>query len=224
MKLPEHTWGLPSERNSANWSNAQFYPLRQKDANFINCSNAWVEQRQFVDYAVEALGNHSLATDVMNRLKKLVVAGPPDLSGYSVMNNLQNKIENCNGLDLQFDGNYGNIISFVDKNNREWASMESPFGIFEYVSYDETDFSYMCDIYTTGCYSKKGSQPFDIRNKWQTKMDKLYIKNISNTCSVVSHLTFPETAYTQIGAPYEAFVNITVNSTGLKFRQYLYFL
>ena len=30
MKLPEHTWGLPSEQNNVNWSNAQFYPLREK--------------------------------------------------------------------------------------------------------------------------------------------------------------------------------------------------
>ena len=31
----------------------------------------------------------------------------------------------------------------------------------------------MCDIYTTGCYNKKGSQPYDIRMNWQPKMDEL---------------------------------------------------
>ena len=169
-----------------------------------------MEQRQFVDYAIDALGTHPLANDIKDRLKELVVAGPPDLSGYEILNDLESRITNCNGLDLQFDGNYGNIISFVDMNNREWASKESPFGIFEYVSYDETDFNYMCDIYTTGCYNKKGSQPYDIRNKWQTKMDKLYVMNgTKSVCSVVTHLTFPETTYTQIGAPIDAYLNIT---------------
>ena len=60
-----------------------------------------------------------------------------------------------------------NLISFVDKNNRDWASIESPFAIFEYISYDETDFNYMCHIYTTGCYDKKG---YDIiQNETTTK-------------------------------------------------------
>merc|ERR1712228_982738 len=165
------------------------------------------------DYAINALGDHQLADDIMNRLQNLVVPSSPDLSGYSKINALDAHID-CGRLKIQFDGNYGSIISFVDLNNREWANRESPIGIFEYVSYDESDFKYMCDVYSTGCYNKDGSQSASIRNKWQSKMKALYVMNNSAMCSVVSHVTFPDTAVSQIGAPQNTFVNISVNATG----------
>eukprot|EP01083_Nonionella_stella_P031943 87397_1 len=214
MKLPEHTWGLPSELDPVHWSNDQFHALRKTQSSFVNCSNAWVEQRQFADYAIKALGDHALAKDIMNRLRDLVVQSAPDLSAYIAVSGLGNKIRNCNGIDVQFDGNYGSIVSFVGTDGREWASVESPLGIFEYVSYDETDYNYMCTVYGTGCYKKRGSQNYTIRNKWQTKMDKLYILNTTGSCSVVTHLVFPTAAHTQIGAPSDAYLNLTVNATG----------
>ena len=35
VKLPEHTWGLPSENDQGHWSNPAFYPLRKSMKFFI---------------------------------------------------------------------------------------------------------------------------------------------------------------------------------------------
>jgi hypothetical protein len=44
VKIPEHTWGLPSVYDTMHWSNSAFNSVRQSKT-FVNAVQAWVEQR-----------------------------------------------------------------------------------------------------------------------------------------------------------------------------------
>jgi len=74
IKIPEHTWGLPGVYDNGNWSNAQFNAART-GVNYYNCTLAWLEQRSYLEYALEALGDHPLAADIANRLSALKPLG-----------------------------------------------------------------------------------------------------------------------------------------------------
>ena len=137
--MPEHTWGLPDAQDNTNWSNKQFHPLRTKNSNFINCSNAWYEQRQFADYALNALENHSLANDIRSRLSDLVVSNYPDFTSYNKLSDLTQSLE-CGNFKIAFDGINGNIVTFIFNNTISYATADSPLAQLIYTSYDETDF------------------------------------------------------------------------------------
>lgn len=217
LKMPEHTWGLPSAQDNVHWSNAQFHPLRTVNSNFIQCANAWYEQRQFADYALTALQDHPLASSIRERLPDLVVNDLPDLSKYNeyTSENDMSQTFTCGNFEIAFDGITGNIVTFIRNNNGtkyEYASVDSPLGQIIYTSFDETDFDYMMQWYGGNAgYSKSGSQNATIRQHWYPTMLAVYSRN-DTSCSLVTHLSFADSkAHTLIGAPSDIFVNLTLD-------------
>lgn len=59
IKLPEHTWGLPGVNDNKNWKNIQFEKVKNSK-DFVMQTDSWIEQRKFIDYSIDALGNHPL--------------------------------------------------------------------------------------------------------------------------------------------------------------------
>ena len=49
------------------------------DSNFVNCSHAWEEQRQFTYMAIQALGNHSVVADIQAEMQN-IAPQPPHLN------------------------------------------------------------------------------------------------------------------------------------------------
>ena len=66
MKIPEHTWGVPSLYDNTSYTNPSFYALRSTPApnNFTNAEHSWQEQRDSFTYAVNALADHPLAANI----------------------------------------------------------------------------------------------------------------------------------------------------------------
>ena len=66
VKIPEHTWGLPSinvngKTDNVNWRNVEFEKARASGpfrAGYTDCHEGWREQRLFNDYALAALKGH----------------------------------------------------------------------------------------------------------------------------------------------------------------------
>ena len=76
MKIPEHTWGLPSinvngKPDNINWRNVDFEKARSSGpfrAGYTDCHEGWREQRLFNDYALAALKGHPVYSAFMNDL------------------------------------------------------------------------------------------------------------------------------------------------------------
>ena len=55
MKMTEHTWGIASSHDGTFWANSAFHPKVNNFSAFINCSQSWLEQREFATLAVDTL-------------------------------------------------------------------------------------------------------------------------------------------------------------------------
>lgn len=88
MKMPEHTWGLPSIYDDSNYTNAQFHAARAAGmSTYVNSENSWNEQRVFgTQYAMEALQDHPLRQQIANAAVQLTPALPV-LNGYFPVTN-----------------------------------------------------------------------------------------------------------------------------------------
>ena len=98
---------------------------------YIESRQSWIEQRQFVDLAIEALvvGGHPLAAIIEERLAALLPA-IPNVTGFTEVNTLG--VYTLNGVNIQFDPS-GAIIELVDTvTGTSWASHSNPIAKFTY--------------------------------------------------------------------------------------------
>ena len=98
---------------------------------YIESRQSWIEQRQFVDLAIEALvvGGHPLAAIIEERLAALLPT-IPNVTGFSAVG-LQSTV-GLNGVNIQFDAS-GAIIELVDTvTGTSWASPLNPIAKFTY--------------------------------------------------------------------------------------------
>jgi len=145
IKPPEHTWGLPGVGDWANWANDLFQKVRHiASYGYMDCEQAWLEQRLYNDYAVEALGNHPLASTIKTRLAALKPQ-IPSTSGYALVTTPAT-IFDCPPFRIGFSPTDGSVIhlSFKDYN---WASPNNPLAQFVYSTYNEHDFTVFINGY-----------------------------------------------------------------------------
>lgn len=86
IKFTEHTFGLPTINDNANYTNAQFEAARAAGVlTYRQVESSWEEQRQVgTVYAMEALGDHPLAAAINAALPAIAPALPnPLAAGYS---------------------------------------------------------------------------------------------------------------------------------------------
>ena len=68
IKLAEHRWGLNGVSDTSHWSNKEFYKVRER-VSFQNAKNSWMEQKAFVNFILEALGDHPQAQMMCDELE-----------------------------------------------------------------------------------------------------------------------------------------------------------
>ncbi len=70
LLVPEHTWGLDEKTHLddyVNYARGQF-DIARAQANFQNMEASWAEQRAYLDQAIQALDNATLATEAIHLL------------------------------------------------------------------------------------------------------------------------------------------------------------
>ncbi|XP_052061610.1 uncharacterized protein LOC127701658 [Mytilus californianus] len=213
LKLGEHTWGLSSVFDSVHWSNDKFYAMldnKKKNINLTNGVLSWQEQRNFSYMAIDALGSHTLATQMKYELSQ-IYARKPDITGLMKVKDMLAAQECTNGFSLQFD-NEGTIISLRDPiTKRDWASASNPIGRFAYQSLNQSDFDYFNGSYP---YSKHfqlgiGKPNMSANAKPESKIWKLKMTDLfkGSKCNFVMMATFVDhSCMSEYGCP----VSITV--------------
>ena len=158
---PEHNWGLcfgcylgPARGASGNWSNAQFHALRSReDYAFVESGN--IEKRNFtVPLGLTGAESPAFAryySELAATGAALLVAGPPDLSGYARVQ-ASATFGACGRFSsVGFRGDTGALSSLVDASTgHEWVG-GGGMGAFSYHTYTEEDFNVWNREYNPHC-------------------------------------------------------------------------
>ena len=216
MKLPEHTWGLPSVHTTANWSNADFQKVKNSSA-FVNAEQSWLEQRQFFNITQELiLKNHD--DDIYNyfvdEMKDLQLT-LPDLNKFETAD-ATTTFKIGDKAFIAF-GSDGSIILFnVTYNGCTYslADDDHHLGVFTYHTYNETDFQLMnsqYDYYGNAGYDKPNSTASASPKStvYQFPFTGLYCSSNDDATFLVE-LTGDPTARTYYGAPEKVWIQVQV--------------
>ncbi|CAD5114874.1 DgyrCDS3907 [Dimorphilus gyrociliatus] len=176
IKLGEHTWGLNSVFDTIHWRNDQFEAVRKEKKSLIDGELSWIEQKQFVQLTIDALGNHSLAEKIKNNWHGMS-AIVPELENYKQIPLTNNEFHCKNNISFKI-GEDGSISSLKRFQN-EWSN---GFGRFYYVTYNETDFNNFGKLFNyngnSAGYSKlnvtKNAKPES--RVWEVSMSDLFVK------------------------------------------------
>lgn len=216
LKHGEHTWGLSSVFDSHHWSNDAFYPIMSNlSYGFVNGTLSWQEQRNFTNLGLEALGNHTLATEIVHQLG-LIQAKKPNMSGFDNVGS-PSEIQKCsNGFEFQFDSK-GSLIHLKDPASQNvWADNTHPLGAFVYQTLNQTDFDFFNRNYPYSPRFQLGigkpniSKANATSGYWDVSMQDLF--KSKEGCSFILHLQMSDpTSMSNYGAPAVIYVKYTGN-------------
>ncbi|ESO95330.1 hypothetical protein LOTGIDRAFT_160458 [Lottia gigantea] len=184
--------------------------------NFEDVISSWSEQRQFIDLALETLGDHPLVQAVEEEYKQLVPQAP-DLSKYKQLS--ATTFDCQNGFKFSFAAD-GSLNKLQDKDGRNWASKSQPIGQLLYKTYNDTDFDsfqkqYVLNHYywfQVGKWNLTANCPTCESTIWNTKLQKLYAAS-DGSCDVVALLAMEEDRATSFyGAPPKIYVKYLSSS------------
>ena len=162
MKMPEHTWGLPTIGDDENYTNAEFHVAQAAGVQtYVNSESSWNEQRVVgTQYALQALQDHPLAARIAAAAQELVPVKPaPAADGFTAipLNNASDVVKvtyNGGSVALGFDQASG-ALNYLSFNGG--ASVASPshlLGQFVYQTVNDTDINRQhvtLDNGTNGC-------------------------------------------------------------------------
>ena len=209
IKLAEHTWGLNGVSDTKHWSNKDFYKVRE----LINFQNSWVEQRAFINFTLEALGDHPLAQMMRDELETTKAKLPPvgDCNELSISNPIYDFTVNNTKMHVQFDSVTGTLSSLQNSDTGQWLLKSTCFGKVMYHTYNETDFNnfaHMYDYYGNAGFDKPNSTNADPLSKvWNTKPSGFFYCHPA-TFIVAMEMQDP-TSHSYYGAPSQIWMNYT---------------
>ena len=219
MKLPEHTWGLPSVHSTANWSNADFQKVKGSSA-FVNAEQSWLEQRQFFNITqklIESGNQEGIYYQFMDAMKDLQLTLPNLTTFTSINPNTTFKV----GKDtfIAF-GSDGSIVQYnITLNNRmySFAADGNPLGTFTYHTYDEEDFQQVNSQYDY--YGGNASAGFDKPNSTASANPKSAVyhfpmtglwRNNKDDSIFLMELTGDPTAHSYYGGPEKVWIQVSL--------------
>ena len=154
LKYGEHTWGKDIKKylsDTQNWSNEMFHHLQYVMHNYIDVVESWSEQRLWaLKYALDALKDHELRTQIESGVKELYFDGTLSMAGFSEVP-CDSSIDINGNLSLAFANSTLGLASLMDKRGaevREYSSgPDSPLGRIRYTTYTAEDYKNFLDNY-----------------------------------------------------------------------------
>jgi hypothetical protein len=232
MKLPEHTWGLPTIYDDENYTNEQFHAARASGAaTYINSEMSWSEQRAFgTQYAMAALADHPLAAQIEAALTALTPVLPNVSSGYSPVPSPQGPFSvsldhnTSASVSIGFDPATGAIGSLISAAGQTLADAAHPMARLIYQTVNDTDLDEQ-QITVDGqpcccCFGwgnmQQAANPISSRTAaslvslWASQPGPTY----TAPATFLARLSFPAFLNQQYGAPGDIWMNYTVDTDG----------
>lgn len=241
VKIPEHTWGLPSinvngKPDNVNWRNVDFEKARVSGpfrAGYTDCHEGWREQRLFNEYALAALKGHPVYSEAKAAVDNVRVPyTEPALDSYENVG-LSKETFVCGDIKLAFDTAHGGL-SFLEIDNKTWVdSSTSPgtsrFLSFSYSTYNESDYDQMHAACTAannngiscgyGGYDKPNStcngKGCPTQNTFKPTLQSIYVRKSNEPCGFLLDLQMPTDSHTYYGSVANMWVNVTLAASSL---------
>jgi hypothetical protein len=233
MKMPEHTWGMPSLPDHAHYVNSDFRAHRAS-GDYANEEASWSEQRAFADYAVAALGDHPLAARVRAAVAAVVpppapspANGPgPGFSRVADPASASWALSTAAGaVEIALDAATG-AIGRLSVGGTALADAAHPLAALEYVTVNDTDLNAQ-HVNTVPdnescccCYGWQFMQAVAAPESSRTwaAVSSVWASSASATpsppFSLLVDVAFPPDKTAKYGAPSDVWVNYTVTPEG----------
>lgn len=148
IKTGEHTWGKDVQKflnDWSDWDNEAFYS-HLNTSHFQDMVKSWEEQRTWgIEYALEALADHPLLTEIQSHLQLLNFNGFVSTNGYSLQKNLSTVFVlpvKGGTISIQFDVATGSIAMFNDSRAKSGplADLAHPLAQVVYQTFDNNSY------------------------------------------------------------------------------------
>ncbi|UJR30999.1 hypothetical protein I4U23_018510 [Adineta vaga] len=161
IKIPEHTWGLPSLYDQINWTNKQFETVVNTGQSYNNCRSAWLEQRAFFDIYLETVKDHPVYNIIQQELRLTFDnVKRPNLDNFKAVSPTEAFVlfqKSAEPITVSFDKNLGSISNLSRSESIYWTNENSQLGTYVYITYNETDFIQLSNTYGNPGYDKPNS-------------------------------------------------------------------
>ncbi|CAF2639840.1 unnamed protein product [Rotaria sp. Silwood2] len=180
IKIPEHTWGLPSVNDEINWSNEQFQKVVNTAQSYNNCRMAWFEQRDFFDIYLDKVRDHPLYNIIQDELSTAFNnVTRPNLDHYKIVSSTETFPlfrDSSNPIYVSFDKNLGSISTLTRNDKIYWTDENSQLATYAYITYNETDFVELSNTYGNPGYDKPNStvNANPVSRVWLPTLKNLY--------------------------------------------------
>ena len=218
VKLPEHTWGLPSVYDNVNWTNNMFETAR-KGRHYQDCQNSWLEQRLFLNLTLEACSGHPLHDYIMASLEQLIPQ-VPSLKDYYIVTPNESFSLFGGAVNVAFDSEGGWIYQLdyvISSRTHHLASKTNPLAFLTYHTYNESDFEYfnsLYDYYGNAGYDKPNStiNAHPKSAMYKSSLESLY-RSMANPADFIAKFTFDPVTHSYYGSPSEVWMHYTFTSS-----------
>ena len=216
IKLPEHTWGLPGIHDTVNWSNIDFQKARQKDGDYKNNENSWIEQRTFLNLTLKVCQGHKLHDYIMESLADTKPILPDTSKFKEIDPSILIKLTNEN-ITLRFNTSIGSINELTYQLSAskqvKLSNTQNQLGILTYHSYNETDYQFMnshYDYYGNAGYDKPNStmNANPESRVWPVKLTKIFQSTMDPNIFIVQLTMADDNSHIVYGAPSEIWITI----------------
>jgi hypothetical protein len=212
VKVPEHTYGMPSYPDTTHWTNEDFHAaIASGDATYLTTLSSYTEQDDIAMVAgMAALADHPLAADINARMAAWAPA-VPDVSGLTPVPQASWTAPLAvGGASIALDGVTG-ALGALTLAGTQWASAatNNTLAAYEYRTFTDANYATQGGYCCWGVGGRQaGGQPNEtvsvpaIASVW------------SGPATLVVRAVMPSFAHTDYGAPAEVWFNYTVAADG----------
>ncbi len=213
IMVPEHTWGLDEKTFLADektYAAADFLPARPTGG-FRKLEESWLEQRAYLDEALIALGDTSLAEEARAALVALAPVAP-DLSSFEPVADPLAIVETAH-FEIGFDPRTGAVAQLARRaTDKRWADPDHPLALLGYQVFGESDYDRFLDQYSINKaetwhwfrhdFGKVGlGSVLPEGRAWSPALAALHHRSGASGHHFVAELALPPECSEQFGAP-----------------------
>ncbi len=210
MCVPEHTWGLDEKTHLDDYRNYAGDAFRKARASapFKKMEVSWVEQRDYIEQALKALGDGAYREEAEAILQSLSPKPIVDLESDELL--IAAELFKTRHFEILLDPQTGALIHLKDSAlERSWASPEAPICKLTYQTFSESDYDRFLDEYLASRpewgildNSKPGIRKAGaISRTWTPKLTRLRKRLESKADVFIADLESPEDAVQAFGCP-----------------------
>jgi hypothetical protein len=226
LLIPEHTWGMDEKTylgDHENYAADQFNAIRGTP-NFKKFESSWIEKRTYIQTAVNALEDCSLANEARERLESIRPA-QPKRAEFKKIDQVQSTFV-TQTFEVMFNNVSGSICAL--KNNRtgkSWSDAENPLSLLSYQTFSAADYDRFHQQYILPSeqengwsredFTKPGLEIANPESKtWSVLTKGCYFQKKPDYSEILFHQSFETEAKTKYGAPRDIILRYRIPASG----------